>query len=610
MAAVEYDKVSKSYGNVRVMEAIDLLVADRRFVVLLGPSGCGKTTLLRMTAGLETIGAGEIRIGGRRVNDVHPRDRDIAMVFQNYALYPTMKVFDNIAFSLQVKKAPKAEIEQKVRWAAELLGLTDYLDRYPRALSGGQRQRVAMGRALVRDPKVFLFDEPLSNLDAKLRGQMRYEIRRIHDRLETTTVYVTHDQIEAMTMADEIVVMRSGKIEQIGSPDEIYQRPANVFVADFIGSPPMNFLKGQVESSGDRPAFRFKSLSLPLPKASGLAPGRPLVYGLRPVDLVLAPQGELKGEMVLSENAGSETMIHLGVEGDDLRAVVPGRPHIERGATIAFSVAPVEGASLRSRERAADRMSEARLHSRSSALIDDIVAGRWVNPETGKARLGALRDDRHRRRSGRGGGGPGRRASPRQAACRRLRRADARGDGRAGRSGARLDRDGRKRRARRAACRRGACREAARADAPRRRARRGRLRHDQRPLQIRDRHGRPALLRVRDGAVDERLHLDHRLHHARLRAESLQAGAGAEGRLHRPEGERRRANLSDRRRPRRLPVPADGAGRLAHLAPPARHALHGSALPHPGGGRGGAAVARAGPCPRAISRRSPRCSAC
>ena len=340
MAAVEYDKVSKSYGNVRVMEAIDLLVADRRFVVLLGPSGCGKTTLLRMTAGLETIGAGEIRIGGRRVNDVHPRDRDIAMVFQNYALYPTMKVFDNIAFSLQVKKAPKAEIEQKVRWAADLLGLTDYLDRYPRALSGGQRQRVAMGRALVRDPKVFLFDEPLSNLDAKLRGQMRYEIRRIHDRLETTTVYVTHDQIEAMTMADEIVVMRAGRIEQIGSPDEIYQRPANVFVADFIGSPPMNFLKGQVESSGDRPAFRFKSLSLPLPKANGLAPGRPLVYGLRPVDLVLAPQGELKGEMVLSENAGSETMIHLGVEGDDLRAVVPGRPHIERGATIAFSVAP------------------------------------------------------------------------------------------------------------------------------------------------------------------------------------------------------------------------------------------------------------------------------
>jgi multiple sugar transport system ATP-binding protein len=251
-----------------------------------------------------------------------------------------MKVFDNIAFSLQVKKAPKAEIEQKVRWAADLLGLTDYLDRYPRALSGGQRQRVAMGRALVRDPKVFLFDEPLSNLDAKLRGQMRYEIRRIHDRLETTTVYVTHDQIEAMTMADEIVVMRSGRIEQIGSPDEIYQRPANVFVADFIGSPPMNFLKGQVESSGDRPAFRFKSLSLPLPKANGLAPGRPLVYGLRPVDLVLAPQGELKGEMVLSENAGSETMIHLGVEGDDLRAVVPGRPHIERGATIAFSVAP------------------------------------------------------------------------------------------------------------------------------------------------------------------------------------------------------------------------------------------------------------------------------
>jgi multiple sugar transport system ATP-binding protein len=342
MATVEYDRVSKSFGNVRVMQDISLEVADRRFVVLLGPSGCGKTTLLRMTAGLETITAGEIRIGGRRMNNVHPRDRDIAMVFQNYALYPTMKVFDNIAFSLQVNKLPKPEIEKKVRWAADLLGLTDYLDRYPKALSGGQRQRVAMGRALVRDPKVFLFDEPLSNLDAKLRGQMRYEIRRIHDRLETTSIYVTHDQIEAMTMADEIVVMRNGNIEQIGSPDAIYDRPANLFVADFIGAPPMNFLQGVVEGEGASRVFRFRSLKLPLPDGPGLEPGRALVYGLRPVDVVVGPSGVLSGEMVLSENTGSETMIHLGLDGEDLRAVVPGRPHLERGQKVGFEVPPAK----------------------------------------------------------------------------------------------------------------------------------------------------------------------------------------------------------------------------------------------------------------------------
>jgi len=340
MAAVEYDKITKRFGTVSVMEGIDLTVADRRFVVLLGPSGCGKTTLLRMTAGLETITDGEIRIDGRRVNGVHPRDRNIAMVFQNYALYPTMRVFDNIGFSLQVNKLPKAEIDRKVRWAADILGLTELLDRYPRALSGGQRQRVAMGRALVRDPKVFLFDEPLSNLDAKLRGQMRYEIRRIHDRLETTTVYVTHDQIEAMTMADEIVVMRSGRIEQIGSPDAIYERPANIFVADFIGSPPMNFLRGAVAEEGGRKVFRFKELNLPLPHTAGLEPGRPLVYGLRPVDLAVSEGGALAGELVLSENTGSETMIHVGIGGEDLRAILPGRPRLERGTRVAFDVPP------------------------------------------------------------------------------------------------------------------------------------------------------------------------------------------------------------------------------------------------------------------------------
>ena len=341
MARVEYIRIAKSFGNVRIMEDINLTVEDRRFVVLLGPSGCGKTTLLRMTAGLETMSAGEIRIGGAVMNKVHPRDRDIAMVFQNYALYPTMKVFDNIAFSLQVSKVPRPDIETKVRWAADMLGLTDLLDRYPRALSGGQRQRVAMGRALVRDPKVFLFDEPLSNLDAKLRGQMRYEIRRIHDRLETTTVYVTHDQIEAMSMADEVVVMRSGAIEQMGSPEAIYDRPDTLFVADFIGAPPMNFIRGEVAGGdGGGPLLRAGPIALPLPAASRLQPGQRVVYGIRPVDVEVGPGGRHSAEMVLAENTGAETMLHLNLGGEDLRAIVAGRPHFGKGETVAFSIDP------------------------------------------------------------------------------------------------------------------------------------------------------------------------------------------------------------------------------------------------------------------------------
>ena len=342
MATVEYDKVSKNYGIETVMQDITLTVGDQRFVVLLGPSGCGKTTLLRMTAGLESITKGEIRIGGKRMNNVHPRDRDIAMVFQNYALYPTMKVFDNIAFTLQVKKMPRDEVTKKVRWAADLLDLTPYLDRYPKALSGGQRQRVAMGRALVRDPKVFLFDEPLSNLDAKLRGQMRYEIRRIHDRLDTTTIYVTHDQIEALTMADEIVVMRDGRIEQIGPPDAIYDRPANLFVADFIGAPPMNFLKGHIEQADGQTVFRFKSLALPLPVTGRWEAGRPLIYGIRPVDVDVDSGGPLRGTMVLSESTGAEAMVHLAVDGEDIRAVISGRPRIARGESVAFRIDPAK----------------------------------------------------------------------------------------------------------------------------------------------------------------------------------------------------------------------------------------------------------------------------
>ncbi|HQS48835.1 MAG TPA: sn-glycerol-3-phosphate ABC transporter ATP-binding protein UgpC, partial [Xanthobacteraceae bacterium] len=244
MAPVLIDKVKKAYGSTAVIHGVDVDIRDGEFVVLVGPSGCGKSTLLRMIAGLENITGGEILIGNRVVNDVPPKERDIAMVFQNYALYPHMTVGANMGFSLKLRSAPKAEIETRVARAAEILGLSQLLDRFPRQLSGGQRQRVAMGRAIVRDPQVFLFDEPLSNLDAKLRVQMRTEIKELHQRLKTTTVYVTHDQIEAMTMADKIVVMHDGVVEQIGAPLDLYDKPANQFVAGFIGSPAMNFIKG------------------------------------------------------------------------------------------------------------------------------------------------------------------------------------------------------------------------------------------------------------------------------------------------------------------------------------------------------------------------------
>ena len=261
------------------------LSPDGAFVVLLGPSGCGKSTLLRMIAGLEPITSGEIDIGGNVVNTLHPKDRNIAMVFQNYALYAHMTVFDNMAFSMQLKKLPKDEIRRKVDWAASILNLTPYLARYPRQLSGGQRQRVAMGRAIVRDPAVFLFDEPLSNLDAKLRVQMRTEIKELHQRLKTTTVYVTHDQIEAMTMADVIVILRDGYIEQVGRPLEVYDRPANLFVAEFIGSPAMNILRGEVASQDGAPVVEAGR-----PRAAAAAgrpwrPGQKVVYGIRPEHL-------------------------------------------------------------------------------------------------------------------------------------------------------------------------------------------------------------------------------------------------------------------------------------------------------------------------------------
>ena len=250
MAAVDIRGVRKAFGPVAVIHGVDVSIGDEEFVVLVGPSGCGKSTLLRMIAGLEQITSGEIAIGGRVVNNLPPKERDIAMVFQNYALYPHMTVRDNMAFSLKLRKADQATVDQRVNEAAEILGLVPFLDRYPRQLSGGQRQRVAMGRAIVRDPQVFLFDEPLSNLDAKLRVQMRTEIKSLHQRLRTTSIYVTHDQVEAMTMADRIVVMHDGRVEQIGTPLELYDRPDNLFVAGFIGSPAMNFIKGRLRLDG------------------------------------------------------------------------------------------------------------------------------------------------------------------------------------------------------------------------------------------------------------------------------------------------------------------------------------------------------------------------
>jgi len=270
MANVTIDKVRKSYGEVEILHGVSVDIADGEFVVLVGPSGCGKSTLLRMIAGLETISGGTISIGGRVVNDLPPKERDISMVFQSYALYPHMTVAENMAFSLTLAGAPKEEKRARVAKAAQILGLTELLDRHPRHLSGGQRQRVAMGRAIVRDPQVFLFDEPLSNLDAKLRVAMRAEIKSLHRRLATTTVYVTHDQVEAMTMADRIVVMNGGHIEQIGRPLDLYDNPQSLFVAEFIGSPSMNLLKGRIEATAGQPLFRLgPDLALPLP--AGLA---------------------------------------------------------------------------------------------------------------------------------------------------------------------------------------------------------------------------------------------------------------------------------------------------------------------------------------------------
>ena len=304
MASVSIRNVLKTFGSTRVLHGVSAEVEDGEFVILVGPSGCGKSTLLRMIAGLENISGGEIAIGGRVVNNVAPKQRDIAMVFQNYALYPHMTVRENMAFSLKLAKSAQSDIDEHVGRAARILGLEPLLDRYPRQLSGGQRQRVAMGRAIVRDPQVFLFDEPLSNLDAKLRVQMRAEIKELHQRLATTTVYVTHDQIEAMTMADKIVVMNAGRIEQMGAPLDLYDRPVNRFVAGFIGSPAMNFLPGRIQDG----AFQAGDAAWPLPNDAGRANGAPVVYGIRPEHMLLSPGG-IPATIQVIEPTGSETHI-------------------------------------------------------------------------------------------------------------------------------------------------------------------------------------------------------------------------------------------------------------------------------------------------------------
>ena len=326
MANVTINTVGKHYGSFEALKGVSVDIADGEFVILVGPSGCGKSTLLRMIAGLEDITSGEIEIGDRVVNDLPPKERDIAMVFQNYALYPHMTVAQNMAFSLKLKGVPKAEINEKVNRAASILGLENLLNRQPRQLSGGQRQRVAMGRAIVRDPQVFLFDEPLSNLDAKLRVQMRSEIKELHQRLKTTTIYVTHDQIEAMTMADKIVVMRDGVIEQMGSPLDLYDRPANTFVAGFIGSPSMNFIEGSVDGS----SFKTKD-GVSLPLTSGHADAT--TYGIRPEHLRLDPNG-ISAEVIVVEPTGSETQVLMRLGSQQIVGIFRERVSAKPGEAI------------------------------------------------------------------------------------------------------------------------------------------------------------------------------------------------------------------------------------------------------------------------------------
>ena len=324
------DLVKKFSEEVIAVNSVNLDIEDKEFIVLVGPSGCGKTTTLRMVAGLEDISGGEIRIGDRLVNDVPPKDRNIAMVFQNYALYPHMTVFKNMAFSLKLRRTPRAEIEQRVKAAADILGIGELLDRKPKQLSGGQRQRVAVGRAIVRQPEVFLFDEPLSNLDAKLRVNMRAELIKLHERLDATMIYVTHDQVEAMTMGDRIVVMRNGFIQQVGSPMEVYNQPTNQFVAGFIGSPPMNFLEAMLvqENGAIQVDVKGSRLTLPADKAKQVEGyvNQPVVFGIRPEDVVPAGSGDgafsepLSATVEVLEPLGAEIILEMSCKGENFTA--------------------------------------------------------------------------------------------------------------------------------------------------------------------------------------------------------------------------------------------------------------------------------------------------
>jgi multiple sugar transport system ATP-binding protein len=336
MASVDINGVTKSFGNLEVIHGIDIAIANEEFVVLVGPSGCGKSTLLRMIAGLEQITDGEIAIGDKVVNELPPKDRDVAMVFQNYALYPHMTVWDNMAFSLKMRRANPATITNRVNQATGILELMGYLERYPRQLSGGQRQRVAMGRAIVRDPQVFLFDEPLSNLDAKLRVQMRVEVKALHQRLKTTSIYVTHDQVEAMTMADRIVVMHDGRIEQIGTPLGLYDKPANLFVAGFIGSPAMNLIKGTFHRDGGNAWVEAEGgVRIPARADAAGQDGEQVVYGARPEHLGVVPEGEgIPAEVTVVEPTGSETFVYTKLAGVQVCAVFAERYDFKPGEII------------------------------------------------------------------------------------------------------------------------------------------------------------------------------------------------------------------------------------------------------------------------------------
>ncbi len=338
MAGVKIENVEKSFGSVKVIRNVDIEAEDGEFVVLVGPSGCGKSTLLRMIAGLEEITRGRIKIGERVVNNLNPKDRDIAMVFQNYALYPHMTVRENMEFSLILRGFQKSEREARVERAASILGIKELLGRRPGQLSGGQRQRVAMGRAIVRDPQVFLFDEPLSNLDAKLRVQMRGEIRELHRRLGTTCIYVTHDQIEAMTMADRIVVMHDGIVEQVGAPLELYDRPANLFVASFLGSPAMNFIAGRLNDEG---SFMSDDGSVTVsPGKTPVRPGAQVICGFRPEAIVLDPNSPLRLRVTLTEPTGAETHVFGRIGGADVIAVLRERVAFPEGLDIGVSIPP------------------------------------------------------------------------------------------------------------------------------------------------------------------------------------------------------------------------------------------------------------------------------